>query len=738
MQLADEWDNLHRRYSRRLSSRSRQSAKAYSSSGGAHSVQSFEQPHRRSGSFTGSYASSRGSSASLPDLSLPGSRMEEEPPPSSSHFNDSFDETDPPDGGVVPSYINVQPKTMTRHSKGDLSESDVIDPEMLKPKMKKSLPDLPPQAAANADISSAESRPAVKTPPLPAPTLPAPDPVEACNPASHHQYSTCVIPGSEDNSIPIPPTTDPAHHQYETCTPKEEATPPLDTVDISGRYETAFPHHLVTVPMETTTPTAPSPEYVNLPHVTSAGGGGGGDGDGDSRKDGILSTTINKSPSASKKPMPIQRKQLKSDESPSEATVADISKSNNVSPARSILEVGKPLPPTSVSKKPLPLSNASKKPLPPVKPPKLTNSHTNVTAADSTRLSGNEGVVDVGGADDVITGKVRPHSSGLAESCADSAVEPSDFAETKPRSYTATGAADERLGLIGYDPLFPPPPPSSPPPPPPPTSSPPPSNSAAYPGLVVLGQIRPTPDASLNVQESKDTHHQTTPPTLSNDPPHSMLKPKVKMATRPSPPTKARVPNPLPQGSVVQSMVPTKTKAVTERTAQIGAKATPPPKPPRGLLSRAGSGRTNRVEEDPSPEGREELMRKLSKRRMRIEKQLSATSASSSARTGSPTSTTLTSPTSSNASSGSLGGGGEGGGADRISGLSTSSSLSEVVVAYHCKSPEGGVASSSPSSSNGRGQDHVIIEEPSAVVRREKDDSLASIGIIEDGESTVI
>ena len=140
-----------------------------------------------------------------------------------------------------------------------------------------------------------------------------------------------------------------------------------------------------------------------------------------------------------------------------------------------------------------------------------------------------------------------------------------------------------------------------------------------------------------------------------------------------------------------------------------------------------------RIEDDPgAPKGREELMRKLSLRRLRIEEQLAATN-----RLASPTTTNsdLTLKPESPASA-------DNSMSERNSGLSTSSSLSEVVVSYHSrKGDREGVGSTSGSSnglsSGGYGVGEALIrntveEEDGEGVGERRDDNLAKYGIIED------
>jgi len=100
-----------------------------------------------------------------------------------------------------------------------------------------------------------------------------------------------------------------------------------------------------------------------------------------------------------------------------------------------------------------------------------------------------------------------------------------------------------------------------------------------------------------------------------------------------------------------------------------------PPKPPRKANSAANINSAGKgAEEDASSKEQEELLRKLSVRRMRIEKQLASADTTTHVSGAKPPSDAATESSS-----------------DRTSGLSSSSSLSEVVVAYHTRRVDGSI-----------------------------------------------
>lgn len=710
LQLADQWDGLHRRYGKRLSSRRQSNARARSS--GANSAHSLGLGGGKSDSFTASFPSSEDSTPSQPDVSLPGPGMDVRE--ALSQFDDLFSEDSAVDTTVVPSYISVERKVSVNQSKFELSESDIIDPEILVPK-KKSLPE-PPVKPSHLHGD------ALISPEAPAPVSAAMQ-VPRTN-ASEHQYDNykprvlgTTPPDSESKVMDAIVFLANPTSEYDNCAARignkaAEASPtkasptkasptkalptkasPTKTVDISARYETALLHHMVSVPQETT-PSDSSHEYANVEFGKNLPSG--------------LQAALNKgtapsksspSPNSAKKPIPIQRKRNQFEDEEKEAQPSK-------SPPKNRLN-----------------SVVPKKPLPPVKPLRPQTSNDSIS---SGCIQSPEGVV-MGGvnrsgatADVPIVVKTRPHSSSLTETTA-SSEEPEDelsysLGVTKPRSYTNV---DQRPDLIKKEPLLPPATPLS---------------SAS--NLIVFGQSRrstePVPPVSSNSRDprhaqARDVPQVTSPPSSSRDPPQ---RSKVNVIAKPLPPSKAKVITSSSTSQGGNAQPPATVSGVSKppgKSTQVNiatkSKATPPPKPSRAGLSRAGSGGGS--DDDTSPMGRSELMRKLSQRRMRIEEQIAGT-----ARTTSPSISDNSSNHGNTLESVS----------ERNSGQSSSSSLSEVVVAYHAKKADdsGEVGRSrsvtSPNGAPAGGGRSQAIEE------LEESSTLAKFGIIEDvsGGSYVI
>lgn len=719
MQLADQWDDLHRRYSKRLSSRRQSNAKVRSS--GANSAHSLGRGGK-SGSFTASLPSSGNSSPSLPDVSLPSSRLDTIENTESPQFGDSFDEEESAaDTTVVPSYISVERKFPVNQSKYELSESDIIDPEILVPK-KKSVPEPPFKPAhLHGDVLPKS----VEAPPLSVSSSGTVG-VPVSEDPHYDNYKPRVLgstpPGSGSKVMDSIVFLSSPTPEYDNCKPKAGdkiggkggQAAPSKTVDISVRYETAYPRHIVTVPQEVTTPpdSTPHHEYANLefgkpgknlPQILQAVLG-----------EKSAAPHTKSSPTASKKPMPIQRKRNQSDpeEKDLPASGSSVATDTAKSPSQNRSNVISP-----------------RKPVPPVKPPKLQSGSDDIATSSSGGPSqspaAKEGMVtsEVGGVSSGQEGvavavpklaKTRPHSSSLAESIdqlsegsADDELSVS-LGTTKPRRYTNV---DQRPDLKKQKALAS-------------------SSSIPSPNLVVFGQIRLPPDPAPSTDsgnpsgraQSKTTSQVSVPTSLHDSQPPQ--RSKVGVMTKPVPPSKARV--------LASSAVLNAPKPLAEKSTQVNvaarSKAAPPPKPSRAV-NRANSGGVNQTEEDISPKGHDELMRKLSRRRMRIEEQIAGTVAG---RTTSPAnsdnSVTLESAS------------------ERTSSLSSSSSLSEVVVAYHSKKPDG--SSVGEQAGKSRANTSPIIEVPSGsrsqVMSEEeggagnggdvntREPSLAKFGIIEE------
>lgn len=730
-----------------------------------------------------------------------------------SHFDDSFEESaseSTADVTLVPSYINVERKVPQSHNKAELSDSDIIDPEILKPKKKKGLPEPPSKPNHHGDNGAAAGD---ETVPLCPETVAAE--VLKTNAQVSHQYDTCgtrlvgaTPPSFSSGGTTHPETgapqmtrqrsgsnsTQPPH--YDSCVHKgvDVTTPPCNKVNISARYETAFLHHMVTVPakpdQDSTAACNPPHEYAKLDSThdyanlefAMASKNLMGQQQSLPNKAVVAAGSSKKSPSLPKKPVPIQRKQ----NSKSEAEDEDVT-----SLSASAVAV-------DANKRPVlgrTISNTPKKPLPPAKPARLLtgdNSGSSVTSASSVALSASaakendtskskEGntspsVKTKGGSTSPSTKpkqgginipmvpaakrlaplssspptwKPRPLSSDFAELSVEVPSKEDELASSidsifpliKPRSYTCAGVRPE----LRKQPLLPPPPPFP--------------SSGSSSGLVVVGQIIAGCNATPSLPSLSHSHHaghtqlegsQTATPTTSILPEPRLLPQKPNSASKPMLPSRGKgfgpsvqTTDPLVSGAAAANLVTVeKSVGVSNSTGKI----TPPPKPSRVNLGKISSSvssasRGNRLEEDTAPKDREELMRKLSLRRLRIEEQLAST------RITSPT----TNPTL-------LGGGTKSSEAiaesasERNSGLSSSSSLSEVVVAYHARKVEGGAggiggpgttsSTTSLGSSETSGSGGCVVTDGPGMIRREVeqeddsvkkgDENLVKYGIIED------
>ena len=685
--------------------------------------------------------SSGHSTPSLPDVSLPGSRLDEREEEASPRFNDSFDEEEPADTTLIPSYISVQRKAAPNQGKPELTESDIIDPEILAPR-KKSVPEPPfkpthlqadalPRSTEAPSAAAAVEAPRKEDPhydnykpPQILGTTPPGTPSKVMDSIvflKSNEYETFKF----GSSTPIPKNKDAGDDR------RTEGAADAGTMDISVRYDT--PHHKVTVSQEmaATPPSSDSAsnhEYANLefgkvgtnlpPVLLAALGKKGG-------------ANAKSSSPGGKKPMPIQRKRNQSD--PEEK---DVATSNSVAAGSSAAVVTDSTKSPAHSK-----ANAvvPKKPLPPAKPLKLQSSSDDVAATTTTTVAHQllssptkEGVATtaVGGASKVSKEtqevavqvpviKPRSLSSSLTDLSEGSAEDDPSFplGPPKPRSYTNV---DQRPELKKREPLLPPAPPTSTIP----TSSAPSSN------LVTVGQFKRTLEPAAAGLDSKSTSNLTD---LSGHPQAKNTPPVVAAPASSQHPPRARFTKPLPPSKVkllastssppAVAITSTPKPLPADKSAQVNAaaksKAAPPPKPPRAALSRASTAGGNRNEDDPSPKGRDELMRKLSQRRMRIDQQIANT----------PPADRTASPASSDNS----------GVSERNSTLSSSSSHSEVVVAYHTKKIDSSNSSigemTSPVIAGGSlGVGNIINEEDvdNGTSVNMRDNSLAKFGIIED------
>ena len=732
---------------------------------------------------------------------------------------------------------------MSKTQQEQLSESDIIDPEILKPpQKKKSLPD-PPMKPATPPTQPPAANPPRMGKATPTPAAPTSD--SKGGSADEHLYEAC-IPRSTSNALPpeiqalvaknsslSAPSNPDEHHYANSMVVVGGATAPLSSappsaantnqVDISARYETAFPHHVVTVPPQAdgesssgatnSTSAAPPPdstppphhEYVNL-DVTAT----------KKKSTGQKPALPKKSPTLVKKPVPIQRKRAEpssQDVRGNETSTTDESGSCYEISGRgakcsepSALEggadgVGVTSPTSNTKTSPVlgqfdSSPTPPKKPLPPAKPLRLQtgNSLTSLqtattppkegvvspptfTAAAESRREDRDPrlanlgdgralkVVPTAGSDQ--GDRTRPLSSDLSELGADHASSSSsqtaedareqemsssvDSVTMKPRSYTSGSADRRRIDReTNKQPLVPPPGSSQ-------GEAPPPSSKATPPSLratVSTGRLE-----QLRVQQQE-----RRPPPSAKDTPTKPLP--LPNKTKINPPT-----------TTAESAAAAAPSGHLEKSGSTSGKTAPPQKPPRiagGHVRVGGPPRPGGVarEEEGTPKGREELMKKLSLRRLRIEEQLSNSSSRSRGITSPPTTaatptTSAATPTASQPPPPPAEAGGvakseatptnlESVSEERNSGISTSSSLSEVIVAYHAKKSEMGGSSgtytsadSSMSSSNGAamgGASGCGLSAAEVVLRRTggKDEAsgenLSKFGIVEDvsGGSYVI
>ena len=714
-QLANEWDTLHRRYSKRLSSR-RQSGKMNSSS--PHSTAN----RVRSGSFSPVVSLS-----SLPDT-LP-SGMEQEPENLNSKLHSKSEM-------MIPTYINVQRKD-SNNIQSELTDSDMFDPEILKPKKKKSLPPIPISSAPHKDTSV--SKPDFKETDIQMET----------SDLSH--YATCPL---SDTSAPPPETGDSEHkalvlEEKDSISSSTQNSTPLTKLNISTRYETASPQCMVYVPNESTTNGVPHP-YANLQFAIANKSITG--------QMSVPGGNISPKKSPTKKPVPIQRKINKSEEITDEggntSTVADADKTSAVNTA-----LGKPIPPAKPPKlsavdpqNPL-LTTASY--LTPATDEECSLTERSRSLSDSKGLTkgSTKGLYEEEESGELLKAvmeAIKPRSLTdvglLPEPKTDPPlIPPTKFVKQAPHTFSSNtkeskvtehaqteDTGNKRVKDVTSDahPVIVP------------VTSPIKSKSTTD----IVYPVKPAKPANLMLQgKAAGSSVRTADVTAKSRILHQISQPPF-LNTAASNPTTVSHPNTVPHPNTAAS--PHKTMNTPTPTGKVF-----PMKPSHGNIAnrtafqtptstRGGSQATDGTE--PS-KARDELMKKLSLRRMRIEEQLATYDhVTTPSNQNSSTGIVVTKPEAIKESPSST--------SDRTSGISTSSSHSEVVVSYYTKKLEGGGSNTtSQGSSNGLTSGSYVVDGPSVIMRRqqgeggggkegENDDTLAKYGIIEDvgGGSYVI
>lgn len=721
---------------------------------GRSSRQSGDGRNARSGNFKRSFTSSQESISSLPDIypskldsisAVPDEDNSSVPSKSDSYFTALGDT-------VIPAYINVQWNPTSAGS--ELTESDIIDPEMLKPKKKK-LTKKKKKREEEEDDEEEEEEEVEEWVEVEEEKRAEKDEVEEEEERNHLAFEDTILASPRnqlalEDTLLATPTSDmskvndsdhfikeqhvghqddrttadepatPTNHgiddqapptfpRYEECTPLSSL--PSNSIEISGRYETSFPVHLP-AKQEKLVGTSHQ-KYANVtiietPKQSLVSTGGGN----------TLPKQFLKSP---KKPIPIQRKMTKSTENLLE---------ENSSAANSAITISKP-----------PLVG-KKKPVPPQKPSKLTYVHNSpskrpLNIPGSTKGKG-------------LMGRTRSHSSSKSEDgdvVHASGGGESSMLASKPRSNTHT-SVEQNDEEASEDHHF---------------------------------LTSPSISAQKNMSSSSVSSHTHCPSSsLSALDMMSALKSGRERGLPPGEQTQfgSRV-NTSPiqdqPSSLSFSTSASSCKSLTrshssdilmfdppvddqshKRAVTTSGKRRPPLKPPRGnsisrgkmssvskktSVGEAGNGGRGEGGEEMTPKGREELMRKLSLRRMRIDEQISSgcnSSMPSNQDDSGVAASSLTELMPETILEGSY---------ERNSTVSSCSTHSEVVVAYHSKTmaaargreyPTSIVSTGSSVSSNGvatysaDGPDVTIAQRREREGEEGEDKTLATQGIIED------
>ncbi len=778
--MAGEWDALHRLYSKRLSTSSSAAAQ------GRKSKELFSErisrqlgenvmvgSRPRSGSLKNSFASSLGSNSSAQDTPLARDvRSHSSPAPPrlpAKPGKQYYQEED------VPVYINVhrKPEGMTDAEDPD----DFVDPEFFKSKEREETDEgegseeVVMQAWSDdgsraVECDEEQCRLVDRNDPSTQPSLYELKLQGEPNYVNHEkpQQVNWEVASTGDEGMPTGPTLHAGGAGgyppgYDECTVNstqyEDGTDQLTAcnIDIPRNADSEEEDD----EEETETSLRQHHFYKNIPLLIPQGnvqsesskqrGGDGGQDDHTQQPSNriysnmvVINQTATPSSTGSsppkqntvkpaKKPMPIQRKKTKSEDLLEEelaSTVVEVSSDLTASIELHAAPSGK----ASVMGSP---SAGKKKPPPPAKPAKLSlyidGSAKRPMIPTVKKGGGKLGVAGSGGRDD--NKDARPHSSSMSDEGEVFLSEEHSLPPTKPRSYTHASVD---------------------------------LKSQRHPPLVLSGAVSSTTatatkatsasklsNASVN---SVETDYREAAEVAEEQ--QSGLK-VCGILVSPSeeepslcleeecPISEDRPPSPLapppPSSSLVQHPA-TNLDPEPQNETRTATKVRNPFKSPRfgsvkknTASSSKPSGAGASVEEK-GPSGRDELMRKLSQRRMKIEEQITVKTGtgsgssldSSSMRTSETGSPMLPYDTHSLLSEDSEG--------KRSSLISSSSNNSEVVVAYHAKNG-GKNFHSHASPSNGLAKDNMNASDRGVVQRRdgkasEEDGSLAKYGIIED------
>ena len=735
LQMASEWDALHRLYAKRLSSSSASTRKnsfkaAATERGSRHSGDS--QAAMRSETFKRSFTSSQESNSSPETLRGSKSNLKSAiqnadsvPPKSDSYFTANSDT-------VIPAYINVQWNPVSAGS--ELTEADIIDPEMLKPKkkiMKKEkekdrddegegveerdeVDEVRGEEEEEEEGGEEEEENGNHTPLL-QDALPAYPSLEMSKLGESDPFIK-EHSGHQDNQTltAAEELATPQNHglvidqaprtglcpRYEECTLL--SAPPASNIEIGPRYETSFPVHLPAKQQDNLL--GSPPKYINLTILE--------DPSSSSVSTGGVNTLTKELLNSSKKPIPSQRMRTKSTDNLLEETASLQS--------TSLTSVNTVTSSSSVSGK---LSCfGKKKPIPPVKPPKFSSANDHSSPSKCP-------LVLPGSSKKKLSRRFRSHSSSKSDE-GDTVSELSELA-SKPRSKTHTSSEQRGDMEVSVEEHYLP---TSPPVSAQKNVSLSPVSSKAYfcssslSALDMMSALKTNQEKALSPGKKKMTTDTSGKDQLLFLPPPSTSSAKSRSLTR------------CHTTDVIGIDFPAD-EHTHKRTVTASGKRPPPPmKPPRGSVSRvkissvskkgslqvaaASSGAGGGGEVMP-PKGTAELLRKLTKRRIRIEEQ--ATSSSKSSRLLNPN------PGLVDPCTAALG--------DSYERNSGHSAHSDVVVAYHVKAmAEGrkdpGMNTAVSMGSNGVASGNYGMDDPNVTVdqRRgeEEDGTLASYGVIED------
>ena len=703
--MANEWDNLHRLYAKRLSSSSRASSQNRNSRKG--SVINKNSRNSRDGTLRSRTIKSdfNSSPESTPSTPRTPKASEFEPAVHDSGSNaPKSDSNSVSSYNLIPTYINVQWKPMQSGGSEELTESDIIDPDILKPKKKKKKrkkkkDDEDTEEEVSMDEGGGDS--GQSTDQLLGVDERKPgdnDPFahmekqvthgghkDKWSPAKQEELLKPKNPASvADQVCPVSPI--PRFDEDCILTSNSSSSLLSSIIEISSRYETTFPVHLQPKEPENPSNSSPKHDYANIMLF---------DPPGQSSTDG--GTTLPKAPThkSPKKPFPMTRKRTKSED------LLEMSSSNSSLPNPSSTSSKPSSVATSTSNKPP--SGVKKKPIPPQKPSRFL-------LYDKSSPEKEHPVSD-------------RNASGRARSHSESKCEEDKMAYEHGAEETATDELSEGKH----------------------------SPSTASSRTNCPSSSMSALDLSSAIKAGRDGREASAEP-LNFLKVYGTYSCRTKDQSSLSPPHPSSSSHQLPRSRSVD--IPQLDPAVDSHTHQravtTSGRRPPPSKPPRDGISRGGLSNVSRKGSSASggaggevnSKETNELMRKLSLRRMKIDEEISVNSTASkfsnpdSSGSGSMAADSLTEikpDAVMDATS------------ERNSGVSLSSVQSELVVAYHSKALGAGdrdgqvdmtTTRSSNASSNGGSYG---VDGPDVTLTSRKDEgsedhvgSLATYGIMEE------